>query len=115
MENKKPRPQPRPRPHHHVVEKINKYNPLEFLFCILQATGCKYSIKKVLSLVFVGLVIYLAFTDGNVQVINAFLFMIGALLAIRSYDKGIRNRHDRYYGDPIGNEPIEPGEEEPEI
>jgi len=57
---------------------------LEFFGCMLKGS-CEYSIKKFLAYIFTILICYLAvFTDKNYYELLLFL---GALLAIRSYDK----------------------------
>jgi hypothetical protein len=64
-----------------------------FLLCLLQA-DCKYSIKKFLSYVFAGLVIYLAiWTDKSYYDLLGF---IAILLGIRSYEriKGLHGKPD---------------------
>lgn len=65
-----------------------KNNPWSFLLCLLTNSGCPYSIKKFLAFIFMGLIGYLAiWTDGKESIIDSFLFMLAALLAIRSFDK----------------------------
>jgi hypothetical protein len=65
----------------------------DFLLCLLKA-DCKYSIKKFLSYVFAGLVIYLAiWTDKSYYDLLGF---IAVLLGIRSYEriKGVHGKPD---------------------
>lgn len=63
------------------------YNKLvSFFLCLLQGK-CKYSIKKFFAFVFLLLVIILSIFTNKIEIIAYFLFMITALLAIRSFDK----------------------------
>jgi hypothetical protein len=65
-----------------------KNNPWALFLCLLKNVGCPYSIKKFLAFIFMGLIFYLAiWTDNKESIINSFLFMLTALLAIRSFDK----------------------------
>lgn len=58
---------------------------LDFLLCFLR-DDCPYSIKKLLTYVFSGIVIYLAiFTDKDYYQL---LMFVGVLLGIRAYEKG---------------------------
>ena len=63
----------------------------EFFLCLLRGK-CENSIKKFLAYVFTVLAIYIAvFTVKDAMFVEC-LFMIGALLALRSYDKIKRNK-----------------------
>lgn len=57
---------------------------IEFFTCLLK-DDCKYSIKKFLTFIFTGLILYLAiFTDRDFYELLTF---VAVLLGIRSYER----------------------------
>jgi hypothetical protein len=60
----------------------------EFFLCMLK-DKCEFSIKKFLVYAFTVLAIYLAVFTTKDSMFYQTLFMIGALLALRSYDKTV--------------------------
>jgi len=64
----------------------------EFFMCLLRG-DCEYSIKKFLTFIFTITAVYLMlFTEKDAMLVQNFL-MIGALLALRSYDKTKYNKN----------------------
>lgn len=66
-------------------------NIKDFFLCMLRGK-CDYSIKKFLTYIFTILAVYLAIFTTKNEMFFQTLFMIGGLLAIRSYDKTIENK-----------------------
>lgn len=62
----------------------------EFILCLL-SSNCIYSIKKLLSFFFTGLVFYLAVFTDKFEFFSMTIVFLGALLGLREYAK------DKYY------------------